>query len=221
MNIIDALRSRQSTRAYLDKAVDRGIIEAMLDAARWSPSGTNMQPWQVCVVSGVTQQKLGDAILAARANAEPPNPDYQYYPEHWVEPYKSRRFECGMAMYSALDIGREDKARRQQLWDANYRFFGAPVGLLFFIDRSLAQGSWVDMGMFIQSVMLAALEFDLATAPQAALAEYPSIVREILQVGDEQALVCGMSLGYPDKNHPVNQYRTSRLGIDGFCRWYN
>lgn len=221
MNVIDAIKSRHSTRAYLDRPVARETIEQIMDTARWSPSGTNMQPWQVSIASGDSLKRLSQAILTARAAGQAPNPDYQYYPSEWREPYKSRRFASGMALYKALGIDRDDKQRRQQAWDDNYRFFGAPVGLLFFVDRALAQGSWVDMGMFIQSVMLAAREFGLGTAPQASLAEYPGIIRAELGVEEQFALVCGMALGYPDENHPVNKYRTSRMEITAFCRWYD
>lgn len=221
MDIIRAITERASTRAFLDRAVSRETVDAVLDTARWAPSGVNTQPWQVMALTGAAKQRLSDAILAARAAGAAPDPDYHYYPTHWSEPYKSRRFECGMAMYGALNIKREDKQRRQEVWDANYRFFDAPVGLLFLLDRQMEKGSWVDMGMFIQNVMLAALGHGLATCPQASLAEYPKVVRETLGLPDDLALVCGMSLGYPNPDAPVNQYRTSREPVSSFRRWFD
>ena len=220
MDVLEAIRSRASTRAFLDRPVDRATTEAILDAARWAPSGTNVQPWQVAAVTGETTHRITAALIAARKTGEAERPDYRYYPERWDEPYKSRRKACGLALYRALGIGREDKDRRMKAWNNNYSFFGAPAGLFFFLDRSLAQGSWVDMGMFIENVMLATLAFGLATCPQAALAEYPDLVRKILNVPESRALVCGMSLGYPDETAPVNNYRTEREPVAAFTTWY-
>lgn len=220
MDILTAIRERHSTRAFLDRDVDDNLIEQILDAARYAPSGANTQPWQVCVVKGDSKQTITNSIIAAREAGQKENPDYQYYPSEWREPYKGRRFKTGTALYSALNIERDDSERRTQSWYDNYRFFGAPVGLFFFIDKDLAQGSWLDLGMFIQNVMLAAMEFGLATAPQAALAEYPDIVRNTLQVPNTLILVCGMSLGYADKKMAVNQYRVERADVASFTRFY-
>jgi len=221
MEIAEAIRKRQSTRAFLEREVSEQTITAILDTARWAPSGVNTQPWHVAVVRGETKQRIGDEIIAARERGDAENPDYQYYPGQWVDPFKSRRVECGMALYGALGIGREDKDKRKQAWYANYHFFGAPVGLLFFLDRQLAQGSWVDMGMFIQSVMLSALGHGLATCPQASLAEYPDVVRGVLNLPHEWALVCGMALGYAREDAPVNNYRTTRQPVEEFTRWFD
>ena len=221
MDVIQAISQRASTRAFLARDVSRDTVDAVLDAARWAPSGVNTQPWHVMAVTGTTKHRIGEAIVAARADGAEPDPDYRYYPTRWSEPYKTRRFECGMALYGALDIQREDKQRRLEVWEANYRFFDAPVGLLFFLDRDLEQGSWVDMGMFIQNVMLAAIGHGLATCPQASLAEFPNLIRKILGLPDNLALVCGMSMGYADTDAPVNQYRTSREPVSSFRRWYD
>lgn len=220
MEVTDALRARASTRAFLDRNVPRDRIEAILDAARWAPSGVNIQPWQVAVVQGETQARIGRDIIAAREAGVSPNPDYDYYPREWVEPYRGRRKACGLALYGALGIGREDREQQKAAWYANYRFFDAPVGLLFFLDRELGQGAWIDMGLFLQSVMLAATHHGLATCPQAALAEYPDIVREILGYEQRYALVCGMALGYADPDAPVNGFRTEREPVDAFTRWH-
>jgi len=220
MDTLEAMRNRTSTRAYLNTPVARSTVEMILDGARWAPSGVNTQPWHVAVVTGETIQRISAALLAARTAKEPERPDYRYYPSHWEEPYKSRRMVCGLAMYKALGISREDTERRLKTWNLNYSFFGAPVGFFFFLDRTLSQGSWVDMGMFIQSVMLAARTFGLATCPQAALAEYPDIVRQYLDIPESRALVCGMALGYPDLSDPVNQYRTAREPVANFTKWY-
>ncbi|WP_456405632.1 nitroreductase [Thiolapillus sp.] len=220
MNVIEAMKNRISTRAYLDKPVDREAIEQILDAARWAPSGVNTQPWQVAVVRGEVLRKLSEEFLRLAAEGVKPAPDYDYYPGEWIDPYKQRRFKCGMDLYKALDIGREDKEKRLQAALNNYRFFGAPVSLFFFMDKRMGKGSWLDMGMFIQNVMLAAREYGLGTCPQASTADYPDVVREKLGVSGQNLLLCGMALGYPDEAHPVNQYRTAREDVDAFCQWY-
>jgi nitroreductase len=175
----------------------------------------------VAVVRGQTHQRISEALIAAREAGEKESPDYGYYPEEWFEPYKGRRKATGLALYEALNIRREDTEARIQAWYNNYRFFGAPVGLLVFLDKRLGQGSWIDIGMFLQNIMLAAESEGLATCPQASLAEYPMIVRDILDIDDQMALVCGLSLGYPDPQAAVNGYRTPREPVEAFTRWYD
>jgi nitroreductase len=220
MDVLEAIRRRASTRAYLDRPVDRATIESILDVARWAPSGVNAQPWEVAVVTGDIKRQMTEALMAERRAGNPERPDYPFYPKQWEEPYKSRRLACGLALYSALKIARTDPDARMKSWNNNYSFFGAPVGLFFFIDRSLVQGSWVDMGMFIENVALAALGHGLATCPQVALAEYPDVVRRILKVPDTRHVVCGMALGYADSAAPVNNYRTVREPVTAFTTWY-
>ena len=221
MDVLEAMRGRKSTRAYLDKPVVRATVESILDAARWAPSGVDSQPWKVAVVTGTTKDRLSSDLLAARTAKQPENPDYAYYPSEWQEPYKSRRKATGLALYRALNIGKDDPFARLKAWNNNYRFFGAPAGLLFFVDRALAQGAWVDMGMFIENVMLAARAHGLDTCPQASLAEYPDIVRGILNFPNTHALVCGMALGYADANAPANSYRTEREPVNAFTTWHD
>ena len=220
MNVIEALESRISTRAYRDKPVARETVRNILDAARWAPSGVNTQPWQVAVVQGDMLRQLSEALLQLATEGTKPNPDYDYYPGKWIDPYKKRRFQCGMDLYKALEIGRDDKEKRLEAALNNYRFFGAPVSLFFFMDKHMGKGSWLDMGMFIQSVMLAAREYGLGSCPQASTADYPDAVREKLGISAENLLLCGMALGYPDESHPVNRYRTAREAVDTFTRWY-
>lgn len=220
MDCIELMRNRASTRAFLDEPVNTDTISAILEAARWAPSGVNIQPWDVAVVRGTTKTRISDAILAARAAGVPENPDYRYYPTEWHEPYKSRRRVCGLALYQAQGIGRHDEEKRVESWNSNYRFFGAPAGLFFFLDRRLGQGAWLDLGMFMQNVMLAAGNHGLATCPQASVVDYPDIVRRELGRENDALLVAGMALGYPDPHAPVNGYRTEREPVDVFTRWY-
>ncbi len=221
MKVSEALSTRKSTRAFLPKAVDKAIIDRILSAARHAPSGTNTQPWQVAVVTGDTKQQLCQELEAAFRNQVDRKMDYHYYPEEWVDPYKSRRKACGLQMYSTLKITREDKQRQLDQWAANYRAFDAPVMLLFFMDGIMQTGSFLDYGLFLQSVMLMAVEEGLATCPQAALGEYPAIVKAKLGYPDDSILMCGMALGYEDKEALVNSYRTPREEVETFTRYFD
>lgn len=221
MNIKQAIEQRHSTRAFTDQTVSRVQIESILATARRAPSGANTQPWQVAVVTGQTKQNLQQKIETAFAQGQKPQPDYQYYPEQWLSPYKERRKDCGLQLFETLDIKRQDKEKRLAQWAANYRAFDAPVMLLFFIDKIMQTGSYMDYGMFLQSVMLAAMEQGLATCPQAALAEYPEIVRSSLGYPDDKLVICGMALGYEDTSAIVNSYRTPRENVANFCSFFD
>lgn len=221
MKVSDALALRKSTRAFLDKSVAREQIDRILAAARHAPSGANTQPWQVAVVSGTQKLKLQQRLEQAFRDGGKRQMDYPYYPEHWCEPYQSRRRACGLQLYGALHIDRQDKPRQTAQWAANYRAFDAPVMLLFFMDSGLEQGSFIDYGLFLQSVMLMAVEEGLATCLQAALAEYPEIVKQQLGYPADCRLLCGMALGYEDADAPVNGYRTPRAEIADFTRYYD
>jgi len=220
MDIKQALKARKATRAYLDKAVEEEKIRRILDAARHAPSGTNTQPWQVAVVTGETRQALATRMEEAFRRGQEGKMDYLYYPEDWVVPYKNRRRECGLLMYKTLEITRDDRQRQLDQWAANYRAFDAPVMLFFFIDPVLETGSFLDYGMFLQSIMLSAVEEGLATCPQAALGEFPGIVKEALDYPQDSILICGMALGYEDTTALVNSYRTSREEVDSFTRFF-
>ena len=159
-------------------------------------------------------------MVEALRSGDKGHADYQYYAHKFPEPYRTRRFVCGMALYEALGIERSDKEARAGQWEKNYHGFDAPVEFFFFVDEALELGSWVDTGMFILSVMLAARAHGLETCPQAALAEYPDIVREVLVLPSEKKLICGVAMGYPDREAPVNNYRTERAPVDEFTRWY-
>jgi len=221
MQFNETILKRKSTRAFLNKAVEKDKIQYILDLARHAPSGVNTQPWQVAVVSGDKKTQLDQLLEQAFRSGRKASLDYQYYPQKWKEPYKSRRKACGLKMYSTLAIKREDKQRQIDQWAANYRAFDAPVALFFFVDAMAEKGSFLDYGMFLQSVMLAAVEQGLATCPQAALAEYPDIVKTALNYDKDLVLICGMALGYEDKDALVNSYRTEREEYTSFTRFYD
>ncbi len=220
MNITEALLARKSTRAFLEKEVSQEKIIRLLEAARHAPSGTNAQPWQVAVVTGAKKGELSQAMERSFKEDGIGEMDYQYYPLKWQEPYNRRRVRCGAQLYSTLKIERRDHAARLQQWVANYRAFDAPVILFFFLDPIMKKGSFLDYGMFIQSVMLAALEEGLATCAQAALGQYPELVKKSLDYSDETILICGMALGYEDPDAAVNNYRTPREEIEVFTKFF-
>ena len=220
MDVITAIRGRASTRAFLDKPVGREIVESILEAARWAPSGVNTQPWQVAVAKGEIKDRISRAIVNAVESGEAPRPDYQYYPGRFTGVYRERQVACGKALYGALEIVREDMERRKGQWMKNYYGFGAPVELFVMVESALEKGSWVDMGMFIQNIMLAARGFGLETCPQAAMAEYPDIVRNILGYPESLHLICGIAIGHADHEHRVNSYRTEREPVESFTQWF-
>ncbi len=220
MNVTEALKQRKSVRAFLNKAVDKGKIKTILEAASHAPSGVNTQPWQVAVVMGAKKQALQQQIETAFRSGDKGKADYLYYPEKWIEPYKSRRKACGLQLYSTLGITREDKQRQLDQWAANYRAFDAPVMLLFFMDGAMQKGAFMDYGMFLQSVMLTTVEQGLASCPLASLSHYPHIIKPVLDYPDDSLLVCGMALGYEDKDAIVNSYRTPRVEVSDFTRYF-
>ena len=221
MEVTEAIRNRKSTRAFLPKPVDKKLIKDILECARWAPSGVNSQPWQVAVVFEETKNKLANALAKCRANGESSRQDYDYYPTKIEEPYLSRKKSCGKALYTALNIQKDDIKKRKEQWMKNYYSFDAPVVLYFFIDEILETGSWVDCGMFIQNVMLAARGLGLETCAQAALAEYPDVVRNILKINDTKKLICGMALGHANYQDTSYQYRTERESVETFTSWFN
>jgi nitroreductase len=219
-SIDDAIRSRHSVRAFLDRPVARQRIEHILDVARYAPSGTNTQPWHVYVITGEVKKALSAEILADHdENPEREEREFEYYPTDWYEPYLGRRRACGWGLYGSLGIERGQKERMHAQRARNYLFFDAPVGLIFTIERRLNTGSWMDLGMFMQNVMLSARGQGLHTCPQAAFANYHKIIRRHLPVPDEEIVVCGMALGYRDPEAAENIWRTDRDPVAGFTRW--
>jgi nitroreductase len=217
-----AIRSRRSIRAFLPTPVPRPVIEAILDVAARAPSGTNAQPWKVYVLAGEPRRALSRRLMDAyddpaqrAAHAE----EYAYYPTEWRPPYIDRRRKVGWDLYGLLGIAKTDKARMHAQHRRNYDFFGAPVGLMFAIDRVMQQGSWLDFGMFLQNIMIAARARGLDTCPQAAFCQFHRIIAEHLRMPVEEMLVCGMSLGHADPHAIENTLRTEREPVAGFARF--
>ena len=221
--IVDqAITSRTSIRAFLPKPVAREDIEALLEVAARAPSGSNTQPWKVYVLTGAIRQRLSEEILATYLDGEQAAQhaeEYNYYPQQWVAPYIDRRRKVGWDLYALLGLTRDNKAGMQAQHGRNYLFFDAPVGLIFTIDRVMEQGSWLDYGMFLQNVMIAARARGLDTCPQAAFTQFHKVIANVLQIPDGEQLVCGMALGYADHSKTENTLKTEREPVSGFAKF--
>ncbi|MBS1156969.1 MAG: nitroreductase family protein [Proteobacteria bacterium] len=215
------LGARRSIRRFLPTPVPKDTLLAILDLAATAPSGVNTQPWKVHILTGNRLAAISAALLAEyEAPTFEHKGEYDYYPQQWVEPYQSRRRQTGLDLYSLLNIGKEDKARMKAQWGRNFRFFDAPVGLIFSLDRIMGQGSLIDYGGFLQTLMIAAQAYGLATCVQAAFCEYHPILHRELAIPDSEFIVCGMSLGYADPADPVNALVTGRIPAHEFTRFH-
>ena len=222
----EAINTRMSARAFTQQPVTREQITELLALASRAPSGTNTQPWKVYVLQGETRNALVEKVCAAhdevRAHPEKAadyREPYDYYPEKWVSPFIDRRRENGWSLYGLLGITKGDKDKMHAQHQRNYRFFDAPVGLMFTMDRVMGRGSLLDYGMFLQSIMVAARGHGLHTCPQAAWNGFAKIVMPHIGAGPDEMLVCGMALGYADESALVNTFHTPRVPVDEFCRW--
>lgn len=219
-----AITSRRSIRAFLPTPVARADIEAVLDVARRAPSGSNTQPWKVYVLTGESKARLSESVLAAYDHPEADTlhrEEYPYYPRTWVDPYQSRRRKVGWDLYSLLGIGRADKARMHAQHARNFRFFDAPVGIIFTIDRVMEQGSWLDYGMFLEAVMVGARARGIDTCPQAAFTQFHRIIGEHLGLSADEMVVCGMSMGYANPDAVENTLITERAPVSDFTRFFD
>ena len=220
-----AITSRRSVRAFLPTPVPRRTVEEILSVASRAPSGVNTQPWKVTVLMGQAKEALSERILEAHDAPERAGSigvdvgEYDYYPTEWVSPYIERRRKIGWDLYGLLGIAKGDKARMHAQHGRNYRFFDAPVGLIFTIDRILRQGSWLDYGIFLGNLMVAARARGLDTCPQAAFTQFHRLIAEQLQLPDHEMVVCGMSLGHADESKVENTLVTEREPVAGFTRF--
>ncbi len=221
-----AITTRMSARAFLPTPVPRETIAHLLDVARRAPSGTNTQPWKVYVLQNAVRDELvakvcaaHDALRADPALAAEYREEYDYYPEKWVSPYIDRRRENGWGLYGLLGITKGDKDRMHEQHQRNFRFFDAPVGLMFTLDRVMGRGSLVDYGMFMQNIMVAARAQGLHTCPQAAWNGFAKIILPHIGAGPDEMLVCGMALGHADPAATVNGFHTPREPVESFTHW--
>jgi nitroreductase len=219
VNVSEAIASRISCRAFLDTPVPAATVREILDAARRAPSGGNLQPWIVHALAGEPLEAL-KAQVRRKVQADPRGDgshEYDIYPPGLGEPYRTRRFRAGEDLYATIGIGREDKAARLRQLARNYEFFGAPVGLFFYLDRGLGPPQWSDVGMYMQTVMLLARERGLHTCPQEIWSLVPGTVGEFLGTPPHLILFSGMALGWMDAAHPINTLRTERAPLDEFA----
>jgi nitroreductase len=217
-SVTQAVLGRRSTRAFLPRPVERALVEELLETAARAPSGGNLQPWQVDVLAGEPLAALKAEALAALAAARAAM-ELTVYPSPLPEPYRTRRYRSGEALYEAIGIGREDKPARLAQFARNFEAFGAPVLLFFSIERIFDRPQWAHLGMFMQNVMLLAEERGLATCPQEAWAAVHALVGQHLELPAERILYCGMALGYADPEAPINKLRTEREKGEAFARF--
>ena len=226
-NIVDeAILSRRSIRAFTAQPVTKEVVAELLAVASRAPSGTNTQPWKVYVLQGASRTELADKVCAVHdATRQDPTlaakyqEEYDYYPQKWVSPYIDRRRENGWSLYGLLGIGKADKDKMHAQHQRNYRFFDAPVGLMFTMDRVMGRGSLVDYGMFLQNIMVAARGRGLDTCPQAAWNGFAKIIMPHIGATPDEMLVCGMALGYADQSALVNTLTTPRVPVEQFTNW--
>ena len=218
MDVTEAVDSRKSIRAFLDKAVDDSLIKELLEKASRAASGGNLQPWKIYVINGKTMNSFHKFQSEW---TEPETPAYAIYPENLKEPYKTSRYEVADDMYSLLGIERENKEARFKQVLKNYEFFGAPAAFFCFVDRQMGRPQWSDLGMFLQTFMLLAREAGLDTCPQEAWAMKQESVTAFVEAPDELMLFCGMAIGYQDESEKVNELRTSRRPIEDWTVFLN
>ena len=220
--VADAIESRRSVRRFKPDPVPQEAVEHILKVASRAPSGNNIQPWNVFVLTGAAKASLERRILTEHEAtlghpAKVGDWDYPYYPTEWVEPYLSRRRATGWGLYGLLGIAKGDKEKMHAQMGRNYSFFDAPVGLILTTHRSLEQGAWIDMGCFLQNIMTMARAYGLHTCPQAAFVAFHREIKAELNLGDEHVVICGVSLGYEDESAPENALRTERAPVSEFA----
>ena len=216
MNVSDAVAARTSIRRFTDQTVSEDLIRELLEKAARAPSGGNLQPWRIFVISPETMPAFVTHVQQSEKQQEP---EYPIYPADLKSPYRDSRFKCGEDMYELLGIPRDDKPARFANLAKNFEFFGAPVGLFCFVDKCMGQPQWSDLGMFLQTFMLLAVEAGLSTCPQEAWAGCSESVKSFVKPDDELMLFCGMAIGYKDENEPVNRLYTDREPLENWAKF--
>lgn len=215
-----AIRSRRAVRGFLPDPVDPALLRHLIDLAAQAPSGTNMQPWKLRVIGPRARARLEGALVASLDSPDlPAAEEYRYYPETFREPYLSRRRKLGWDLYGLLGVVRGDKAGMRRQTEANLRFFDAPVALMLTIDRDLEIGSWIDLGMFLQNLLIAAQGHGLDSCPQAIFARFHPVVRRELAIPEQEIVVCGVAIGKADPAAPANRLIPEREPVESFTTW--
>ena len=217
MNIKQLIKSRYSVRSFLDKDVDFEKVKSILDTANSAPSGGNIQPWKVYVLGNNSKNKLVTQALNNYDTGVQEDIEYEIYPKSLAEEYKKRRSQCAADMYDALSIARDDIDTRLKQVRENFKFFGAPIGMIVTIDKSFAQNGWGHVGMFLQNLWLTAINEGLGVCLQESWSIYPKTVKKVIDCPDNEIIWCGIAMGYPNNEDPINNYRTSRDSLDSFA----
>ena len=217
MNIKQLIESRYSVRSFLDKDVGFEKVKSILDTANSAPSGGNIQPWKVYVLGNNSKNELVTQALNNYDTGVQEDIEYEIYPKPLAEEYKKRRSQCAADMYDALSIARDDIDTRLKQVRENFKFFGAPVGMIVTIDKSFAQNGWGHVGMFLQNLWLTAISEGLGVCLQESWSIYPKTVKKVIDCPDNEMIWCGIAMGYPNNEDPINNYRTSRDSIDTFA----
>ena len=219
MNIKEAIEKRFSVRAYTKEVPDIETIKAILKTAGTAPSGGNIQPWKVYVLSENAKNELSKKTLYNFDNGVQEDIEYDIYPKPLADEYKKRRYECGADMYNALAIGKDDLDSRFKQIRENYNFFGAPLGMIITIDKSFGKNGWGHVGMFLENLWLSAIDYGLGICLQESWSIYPKTVKEVTKHPDNEIVWCGVAVGYEDSSNPINQYRTKREDLDSFVKF--
>ncbi|MFL2722378.1 MAG: nitroreductase [Gammaproteobacteria bacterium] len=219
MNIKEAIEKRFSVRAFTKEVPDIETIKAILKTAGTAPSGGNIQPWKVYVLTENAKNELSKKTLYNFDNGVQEDIEYDIYPKPLADEYKKRRYECGADMYNALAIGKDDLDSRFKQIRENYNFFGAPLGMIITIDKSFGKNGWGHVGMFLENLWLSAIDYGLGICLQESWSIYPKTVKEVTKHPDNEIVWCGVAVGYEDSSNPINQYRTKREDLDSFVKF--
>ena len=217
MNIKQLIESRYSVRSFLDKDVGFEKVKSILDTANSAPSGGNIQPWKVYVLGNNSKNELITQALNNYDTGVQEDIEFEIYPKPLAEEYKKRRSQCAADMYDALSIARDDIDTRLKQVRENFKFFGAPIGMIVTIDKSFAQNGWGHVGMFLQNLWLTAIDEGLGVCLQESWSIYPKTVKKVIDCPDNEIIWCGIAMGYPNNEDPINNYRTSRDSLDSFA----
>ena len=219
MNIKEGIEKRFSVRAFTDKVPSIELIKEILKTAGSAPSGGNIQPWKVYVLNENAKKSLSEKTLYNFDNGVQEEIEYEIYPKPLADEYKKRRYECGADMYNALSIKEDDLDSRFKQIRENYKFFGAPIGMIVTIDRSFGKNGWGHVGMFLENLWLSAIHHGLGICLQESWSIYPKTVKEFTKHPDNEIVWCGVAIGFADSSHPINQYRTKREKLSSFVKF--
>jgi nitroreductase len=218
VNALSSMTERRSVRAFLSQSVDPQTLYEVLALARLAPSGANLQPGSFVQVQGEARESLSNALVKAWANGQAEVEDYDYFPKPMPMTLRRRQVAAAQVLYGALGVARDDRAGRDAQFERNFRFFDAPVALVVTLEHGFGSGGYMDLGMTLYGLMLAAQAKGLATCAIGAMASYPSLIRQHLGLDEGSVIVCGMALGYADPEAPVNQTRTERCSLDTYFK---